>query len=135
MKVCLGDEVIIDVENHLSSDSTTIHWHGHHQKNSPYMDGVPFVTQCPIHPGMTFRYRFNVQNYGTHFWHSHSGTTTSTRNQTLIKNFRFSKIWWCFWFIYCPNTGRRRPTFQSLWLWFVKSRYNNFRLDCTRRYW
>jgi L-ascorbate oxidase len=37
------------------------------------MDGVPFVTQCPIHPGMTFRYHFNVHNAGTHFWHSHSG--------------------------------------------------------------
>ncbi|EEZ98364.1 laccase 1 isoform X1 [Tribolium castaneum] len=73
VEVCLGDEVIIDVVNHLSSDSTTIHWHGHHQKNSPYMDGVPFVTQCPIHPGMTFRYHFNVHNSGTHFWHSHSG--------------------------------------------------------------
>ncbi|XP_044258948.1 laccase-5-like isoform X2 [Tribolium madens] len=73
IEVCLGDEVIIDVVNRLSSDSTTIHWHGHHQKNSPYMDGVPFVTQCPIHPGMTFRYHFNVHNSGTHFWHSHSG--------------------------------------------------------------
>jgi L-ascorbate oxidase len=75
--VCLGDEVIIDVINHLSSDSTTIHWHGHHQRNSPYMDGVPFVTQCPIHPGMTFRYHFNVHNVGTHFWHSHSGNIQS----------------------------------------------------------
>ncbi|KAJ3627121.1 hypothetical protein MTP99_014525 [Tenebrio molitor] len=73
VEVCLGDEVIVDVVNHLSSDSTTIHWHGHHQRNSPYMDGVPFVTQCPIHPGMTFRYHFNVHNAGTHFWHSHSG--------------------------------------------------------------
>lgn len=73
IEVCLGDEVIIDVINELSSDTTTIHWHGHHQINSPYMDGVPFVTQCPITPGSTFQYRFLANNAGTHFWHSHSG--------------------------------------------------------------
>ncbi|XP_031333114.1 laccase-4-like isoform X2 [Photinus pyralis] len=54
-------------------ESTSIHWHGYHQKASPYMDGVPFVTQCPIQPGTTFRYRFTAEQSGTHFWHSHTG--------------------------------------------------------------
>lgn len=49
-----------------------IHWHGLHQRNTQYSDGVPYVTQCPIHEGNTFRYQFDA-NSGTHFWHAHSG--------------------------------------------------------------
>ncbi|KAK9720996.1 Multicopper oxidase [Popillia japonica] len=73
IEVCVGDEVVVHVHNHLMTDTTTIHWHGHHQRGTPYMDGVPFVTQCPIQPGTTFTYKFVAANVGTHFWHSHSG--------------------------------------------------------------
>lgn len=72
-QVCKGDEIIVDVENALHGDQTTIHWHGHHQRKTPYMDGVPFVTQCPISSGNTFRYHFSADHSGTHFWHSHTG--------------------------------------------------------------
>lgn len=72
-QVCEGDQVIVDVVNELTSETTTIHWHGQHQKGYPYMDGVPYVSQCPIMPGSTFRYDFKAVNPGTHFWHSHSG--------------------------------------------------------------
>jgi hypothetical protein len=54
-KVCQHDRVIVDVENDLMTESTTVHWHGQHQKGTPYMDGTPFVTQCPIPPETTFR--------------------------------------------------------------------------------
>jgi len=37
------------------------------------MDGVPLVTQCPISPASTFRYKFIAEKPGTHFYHSHSG--------------------------------------------------------------
>ncbi|KAJ8954970.1 hypothetical protein NQ318_000401 [Aromia moschata] len=57
----------------LGSEGTTIHWHGQHQKSYPYMDGVPYVTQCPILPHNTFRYTFKADQSGTHFWHSHIG--------------------------------------------------------------
>lgn len=73
MQICHGDEVIVDVENHLDNEETTIHWHGHHQRGTPYMDGVPHVTQCPIPSGTMFRYKFRANHPGTHFWHSHSG--------------------------------------------------------------
>lgn len=73
IEVCLHDTIIVDVKNHLMSEGTTIHWHGMHQRNSPYMDGVPHVSQCPIPAGQTFRYNFNAENAGTHFWHSHLG--------------------------------------------------------------
>lgn len=64
---------MVDVKNHLLGESTTIHWHGLHQKENPYMDGVPHISQCPIHPHATFRYMFKADNPGTHFWHSHTG--------------------------------------------------------------
>lgn len=57
----------------MMEESTSIHWHGHHQRNSPYMDGVPYVTQCPVPPHSSFRYVYVADNEGTHFWHSHSG--------------------------------------------------------------
>nr|XP_022908342.1 laccase-4-like [Onthophagus taurus]XP_022908343.1 laccase-4-like [Onthophagus taurus] len=73
IEVCYGDEIVVDVQNELIDSSTTIHWHGHPQRGTPYMDGVPYVTQCPIQPGTTFRYRFPANIVGTHVWHSHLG--------------------------------------------------------------
>ncbi|XP_069688622.1 uncharacterized protein [Periplaneta americana] len=73
VEVCKGDKIIVDMENHMMEESTTIHWHGHHQRGTPYMDGVPYVTQCPIPPKSMFRYHYSADTPGTHFWHSHSG--------------------------------------------------------------
>ncbi|KAL4713687.1 hypothetical protein ACJJTC_004218 [Scirpophaga incertulas] len=73
IEVCQHDRVIVDVENDLMTEGTTVHWHGQHQKGTPYMDGTPYITQCPILPETTFRYQFNASHAGTHFWHSHSG--------------------------------------------------------------
>jgi len=73
IQVCQGDQIVVNVKNHLLGESCSIHWHGMHMVGTPYMDGVPLVTQCPIPPGSTFRYTFNADNPGTHFWHSHSG--------------------------------------------------------------
>lgn len=73
IEVCFGDTIVVDVVNHLMGDTTTIHWHGLHQRDTPYMDGVPFISQCGITPEQTFRYQFKADNAGTHFWHSHTG--------------------------------------------------------------
>lgn len=73
IEVCQGDRITVDVINLLHSESTTMHWHGQHHVKTPYMDGVPYVSQCPILPGSTFRYDFIATEAGTHFWHSHSG--------------------------------------------------------------
>ncbi|CAH2239675.1 laccase-2-like [Pararge aegeria] len=73
IEVCQHDRIIVDVENDLMTEGTTVHWHGQHQRGTPYMDGTPYVTQCPILPESTFRYQFNATHSGTHFWHSHSG--------------------------------------------------------------
>ncbi|XP_036355362.1 LOW QUALITY PROTEIN: laccase-like [Octopus sinensis] len=84
IEVYKGQTVIIEVENELFSEGTTMHWHGIHQKGTPYMDGVPWVTQCPILPGQSFRYEFNITQTGTFWYHSHLGTQ---RNMGLFGAF------------------------------------------------
>ncbi|KAJ8683451.1 hypothetical protein QAD02_019243 [Eretmocerus hayati] len=74
IEVCTNDIIVVDVRNRMLAESTTIHWHGVKQEGTPYMDGVPFVSQCPIHAGETFRYTFKASSSGTYFWHSHTGS-------------------------------------------------------------
>ena len=68
-----GQLVKVNVINRLASESISIHWHGMHQRNSNWMDGVEHVTQCGILPGASFTYIFKAEQYGTHWYHSHSG--------------------------------------------------------------
>jgi L-ascorbate oxidase len=59
IQVCKDDTIVVNVQNDLYSfESTTIHWHGIHQRGSPHMDGVGMITQCPITPHTNFQYRF-----------------------------------------------------------------------------
>ncbi|XP_019859411.1 PREDICTED: laccase-2-like, partial [Amphimedon queenslandica] len=68
-----GQLVKVNVINRLASESVSVHWHGMHQRNSNWMDGVEHVTQCGIPPGTNFTYIFKAEQYGTHWYHSHSG--------------------------------------------------------------
>ena len=65
--------VKVNVINRLASESISIHWHGMHQRGSNWMDGVEHITQCGIPPGASFTYIFKAAQYGTHWYHSHSG--------------------------------------------------------------
>lgn len=65
-----GDNAVIRVTNRLHHD-TSIHWHGMLLPNA--MDGVPKVTFPGIAPGETFEYRYPIRQYGTYWYHSHSG--------------------------------------------------------------
>ncbi len=70
-----GDTVTIRVTNRLR-EFTSIHWHG---IILPFeMDGVPGVSYPGIAPGETFTYRFRVEQTGTYWYHSHSGTQEQT---------------------------------------------------------
>lgn len=71
--VCKDDLIVVDVTNEMGGTSASIHWHGFHQRETPWMDGVPFITQCPIDFATTFRYSFRATEPGTQFYHSHSG--------------------------------------------------------------
>lgn len=75
IEVCQGDRVEVLLINSLSNaESTTIHWHGIRMSDNPYMDGVPYVTQCPIPYNNNFTYSFVVPEAGTYFYHSHTGS-------------------------------------------------------------
>ena len=65
--------VVVKVINKLVSETVSMHWHGMHQRNSHWMDGLEHVTQCGILPGANFTYVFQAEQSGTHWYHSHSG--------------------------------------------------------------
>ncbi|KAJ4421842.1 laccase, multicopper oxidase, benzenediol:oxygen oxidorectuctase [Gnomoniopsis sp. IMI 355080] len=66
-----GDNLKIHVTNNLQTNGTAIHWHGLRQLNSSHADGVPGVTECPIAPGTSKTYDFQVTQYGSTWYHSH----------------------------------------------------------------
>lgn len=72
-----GDELVVHVSNR-ASNATSIHWHGLYQNGTNWMDGTIGVTQCPIAPGHSFTYRFNVTGQaGTYHYHSHMSMQAS----------------------------------------------------------
>ena len=71
-----GTAVELRVSNRLSPKSihggqTSIHWHGILLPAN--MDGVPGMSFDGIGPGDTYRYRFDLRQSGTYWYHSHSG--------------------------------------------------------------
>ncbi|XP_071494140.1 uncharacterized protein [Diadema antillarum] len=74
VEVCKGDTIEVNVYNHMiNGEGASIHWHGFPQRNTPYMDGVSMVTQCPITEFTSFTYEMVAEHRGTHWWHGHSG--------------------------------------------------------------
>ncbi|MGI8470560.1 MAG: copper resistance system multicopper oxidase [Pyrinomonadaceae bacterium] len=65
-----GQDITLNVTNRLN-ETASIHWHG--VQLPPEMDGVPGVSFAGIKPGETFVYKFPVKQYGTYWYHSHSG--------------------------------------------------------------
>ncbi|CAK7228581.1 hypothetical protein SBRCBS47491_006953 [Sporothrix bragantina] len=68
-----GDTIQVTVHNNITGpeEGTAMHWHGFLQQGTPWEDGVPAVTQCPIAPGASFTYQFQASLYGTAWYHSH----------------------------------------------------------------
>ncbi|RMZ88167.1 hypothetical protein DV736_g4611, partial [Chaetothyriales sp. CBS 134916] len=68
-----GDTIQVTVTNSITGpeEGTALHWHGLLQKGTPYEDGVPGITQCPIAPGETYTYSFVADLYGSSWYHSH----------------------------------------------------------------
>ena len=90
-----GQTVVVDVVNMLLTEVTTIHWHGLEQRDTYFMDGASTISQCPIEPGTSFTYIFNVSTAGTFWYHSHSGAQRSeglfgalvVKNDTRTENY------------------------------------------------
>lgn len=69
-----GDTISVTVTNNITDngkEGLSLHWHGQPQRESPWADGVPSVTQCPIAPGSSFTYEFRAEFYGSSWYHSH----------------------------------------------------------------
>ncbi|SPN98750.1 related to cell surface ferroxidase [Cephalotrichum gorgonifer] len=77
LEVDIGDKVIIEVTNGLGNETTSLHWHGLFQEGSNLFDGPAHVTQCPIPPGASFTYEFEVHQPGTYWYHAHIGAQYS----------------------------------------------------------
>ena len=69
-----GDMISVTVTNNIGDveEGTTVHWHGMSQQLTPWADGVPGISQCPIPPGESYTYTFQANDYGTSWWHSHA---------------------------------------------------------------
>ncbi|KZF23935.1 multicopper oxidase [Xylona heveae TC161] len=67
----VGDRVLVNVNNQLGNQSTSLHFHGLYMNGTTEMDGVVGVTQCSIAPGQSFLYNFTVDQPGTYWYHSH----------------------------------------------------------------
>ncbi|CZT07469.1 probable iron transport multicopper oxidase FET3 precursor [Rhynchosporium agropyri] len=72
MRATRGDQVIVNVNNQLGNQSTSLHFHGLFQNGTNAMDGPSFVTQCPIPAGSSFTYNFTAAQSGTYWYHSHN---------------------------------------------------------------
>jgi iron transport multicopper oxidase len=60
MTATKGDRVIVNVDNQLGNQSTTLHFHGLFMNGTADMDGPSQISQCSIPPGSQFVYNFTV---------------------------------------------------------------------------
>ncbi len=65
-----GDTITLRVANQLPDVSSSIHWHGILLPSN--MDGVPGLSFDGIAPGEAYTYKFQLQQSGTYWYHSHS---------------------------------------------------------------
>lgn len=61
IRCTVGDRIIVNVNNQLGNQSTSLHFHGLFQNGTTNMDGPVGVTQCSIPPGGSFTYNFTVR--------------------------------------------------------------------------
>lgn len=72
LHVCHNDILVVDVVHRAPAHALSIHWRGQPQKETPFMDGAPMLTQCPQPAYTTFQYKFRASAIGTHMYHAHS---------------------------------------------------------------
>ncbi|CZT07190.1 related to laccase precursor [Rhynchosporium agropyri] len=74
IKADWGDTINVNVINAMTTNGTSIHWHGFRQLNNCLNDGANGVTECPIAPGSSRTYSFRATQYGSSWYHSHFGS-------------------------------------------------------------
>jgi iron transport multicopper oxidase len=61
IEATVGDRVVVNINNELGNQSTSLHFHGLFMNGTNEMDGVVGVTQCGVPPGSSFTYNFTVR--------------------------------------------------------------------------
>lgn len=80
-----GDHMRIRVTNELPDKNITIHWHGIKQFRNGWADGPGYITQCPMKPGTSYTYNFNITGQrGTLWWHAHLSWMRATVHGVFI---------------------------------------------------
>ncbi|KAI9877321.1 MAG: hypothetical protein M1830_004251 [Pleopsidium flavum] len=102
----VGDRVVVNVNNQLGNQSTSLHFHGLYMNGTTHMDGAVGVSQCSIPPGASFTYEFmvsylndfipfekfsidssQIDQPGTYWYHSHdSGQYPDGLRGALVVN-------------------------------------------------
>lgn len=65
----VGETLEVTLRNRNIAEGVTVHWHGLQVPNGE--DGVAGVTQDAVLPGESFRYRIQVEQPGTFWYHTH----------------------------------------------------------------
>ena len=60
IEATVGDRVVVNMNNKLGNESTSLHFHGLFMNGTNEMDGVVGVTQCGVPPDCSFTYNFTV---------------------------------------------------------------------------
>jgi FtsP/CotA-like multicopper oxidase with cupredoxin domain len=68
LRVTEASTIFVDFHNETPL-ATAVHWHGIRLDNR--FDGVPGVTQDPVEPGESFRYRIHFPDPGIYWYHPH----------------------------------------------------------------
>jgi FtsP/CotA-like multicopper oxidase with cupredoxin domain len=68
-----GDTIVVKVNNNITGpeEGTAIHWHGFLQHDTPWEDGAPGISQCPVTPKRSYSYEFTASLYGSSWYHAH----------------------------------------------------------------
>ena len=85
----------MNVKNHLANgEGSSIHWHGLYQRDTPWMDGIPMVTQCPIPAMSTHQYKFKAEPAG--FQNDYFNYLISLLRlvRKLLKLIKFNSFFW-----------------------------------------
>ncbi len=61
IRATVGDSVVVNVNNQLGNQSTSLHFHGLYMNGTTHMDGPVGTSQCSIPPGSSFTYKFKVR--------------------------------------------------------------------------
>jgi iron transport multicopper oxidase len=83
----IGNQVIVNVDNQLGNQSTTLHFHGLYQNGSTTMDGPAQVSQCGIPAGSKFTYNFTVSDFAPKIGQSAANMSSAHPSRYLLVPF------------------------------------------------